>query len=191
MIGSGVIFYATAAAPNGAKFEERDIMLISYNSNMSRLDKPITERSVIDKFAAYVMPKLKGITIMHYDEKTGKENKQKLEKLLPEDIKVFKGSFTGAGKNEYLVGVKFHNEATSFTSGSWVMDEAGNVIKEFSPLSKDNFTFSELFMTCDFNGEGVLEVITHDGYYEGGAYNFTKYTGSEFKLFTTGFMFGV
>ncbi len=191
MIGSGKIFYATAPSPSGAKLEEREIMLFSYNSNMTKLSKPLTEQSTIDKFAGYVMPKLKGITIMHYDEKTGKENKQKLEKLTPEDIKVFKGSFTGAGKNEYLVGVKFNNEATSFTSASWVMDEGGKVIAEFSPFSKDNFTFSELYLTGDFNGDGIDEIITSDGYYEGGAYNLNRYVDGHFILLTTGFMFGV
>jgi hypothetical protein len=192
MIGSGAIFYATADKPEGTAFEEREMMVCSANNNMTRINKTgVTDQAVIDKFSGYVMPKLAGSMINVYDEKTGKETKKKLEKLAAEEIKIFKGNFTGSGKEEYLVGVRFNTEATSFTSAIWIMDDAGNVIKELSPLTQNNFTFSEPDMIVDFNGDGVWEVITNDGYYEGGGYNFHKFAGGAFKVMTTGFTFGV
>lgn len=191
MIGGGAILYAAADVPEGTLFDEREMMVASANSNMSKASKKIDEQAVINKFIAVVLPKLKDIKVTIYNEKTQKEETKKLEALTNEDISVFKGSFTGAGKDEYLVGIKFNNEATSFTSALWVMDAEGNVIKEVTPLTSNNFTFSEPFLIMDSNGDNIQEIITYDGYYEGGGYNFTKYDGSTFKLMTTGFVFGV
>lgn len=191
MIGGGVVFYAAADAPSGALFDERELMTVSYNSNMSKALKPTEDEALIAKFTGYVMPKLKDIKVTVYNEKTQKEETKKLETLTKEDIQVFKGSFTGAGKDEYLVGIKFNNEATSFTSAAWIMDGAGNVLKEVSPLTPSNFTFSQPYQVIDANSDGIYEIITYDGYYEGGGYNYNKYDGNGYKLVTTGFVFGV
>lgn len=191
MIGGGVVMYATGDMPQGVTVEERELMLCSYNGSMGKLMKQSADRQLIDKFAAFVMPKLKGLKQNIYNEKTQQEETKEISKLADEDIKVFKGSFTGADKDEYLVGVKFNNEATSFTSGAWIMDASGNVVKEVSALTPNNFTYSWPYMIVDFNGDGMFEIISDDGYYEGGGYNFLKYDGSAYKVMTTGFVFGV
>ena len=71
------------------------------------------------------------------------------------------------------------------------MNSDGKALAELSPLAVNNFTFSQPEMTVDFNGDGVLEIITNDGYYEGGGYNLHKFENGKFKTLTTGFMFGV
>ena len=191
MIGSGVIFYAVADMPHDITLEERDLTIISFNSSMSKTEfTGVTDQALLDKFKSYIMPKLKDVMIYDYDAK-GKEISSKLKEIRNEEIKIFKGNFTGKDNNEYLVGVNIRNNATNFSSAIWVMDENGKLIREFKPLETNSFTFGELNCVMDYNGDGVLEVITNDGYYEGGGYNFHKFSGGEFKTITTGFIFGV
>lgn len=192
MIGGGAIFYAAADVPSGASFSEYEAGIGTYNTNMTKSDTNIVkDQGVLDKYKSVLMPMLKGVTLSEYDEKTNKEVKKKLENLKNEDIKIFKGSFTAAGKDEYLVSVKFYNDPTNFTNGVWIMDESGKILNEVSPLVKNNFTYSEPYRTVDFNGDGILEIITNDGYYEGGGYNLLKLKGGKFEIITTGFLFGV
>lgn len=191
MIGSGVIFYATADMPHDISMEERELVVVSYNPNMTKTETSgVTDQALIDKFKGYLMPKLKDVMIYDYDAK-GKEISTRLKEINNEEIKIFKGNFTGKDNNEFLVGVNIRNNATNFSSAIWIMDENGKLIREFKPLETNSFTFGVPHMVTDFNGDGVLEVITNDGYYEGGGYNFHKFTGNEFKTLTTGFIFGV
>ena len=71
------------------------------------------------------------------------------------------------------------------------MDGSGKILAELSPLAKNNFTFSKADGIIDMNGDGIWEVITEDGYYEGGGYNFHKFKNGTFETLTTGFVFGV
>ncbi|HRE11947.1 MAG TPA: hypothetical protein PK605_13200 [Ignavibacteria bacterium] len=191
MIGAGTIFYAAVNPPKEMKLEDNEIVVCTYNSNMSALNrKGVTNQSIIDEFKGYVMPKLKGVTVSEYNDKGEPKTKQ-LEKISNEDIKIFEGSFTGKDKNEFLVSVRLQNDFTNFTSLVYVMDGEGKVISEFVPLAVNNFTFSLAEGIIDINGDGVFEVITYDGYYEGGGYSLNKYNGGLWKTLTTGFVFGV
>lgn len=191
MIGGGVIFYAAADLPKEYVLGERELVICSYNSSMSKTDLTgTTETTVLDKFKSALMPMLKDITVIEYDD-AGNEASVKLKEIKNDELKIFRGNFTGKNGNEYLVGVNLRNNATNFSSGIWVMDENGKIIKEFKPLEINNFTFGTPHMVIDYNGDGIMEVITSDGYYEGGGYNFHKLSGGEFKIITTGFIFGV
>jgi hypothetical protein len=152
--------------------------------------KGVTNQTIIDDFKKLVMPKLKGVAISEYNDK-GEPRTVPLTKISNEDIKIFEGSFTGKGKGEFLVSIRIYNDFTNFTSFIYIMDAEGKVISEFIPLAVNNFTFSMAEGVVDMNGDGVLEVITYDGYYEGGGYNLNKYNGGLWKALTTGFVFGV
>jgi len=191
MIGAGTIFYAMVTPTAGAKFDENEIVVCSFNNNMSAVNrKGVTNQTVIDDFKKLVMPKLKGVMVSEYNDK-GEPRTVPLTKISNEDIKIFEGSFTSKGKSEFLVSVRLQNDFTNFTSLIYVMDAEGKVISEFIPLAVNNFTFSMAEGVVDMNGDGVLEVITYDGYYEGGGYNLNKYNGGLWKALTTGFVFGV
>ena len=191
MIGAGTVFYAMVIPPAGSKFEENEIVICSFNNNMSPVNrKGVTNQQVIDEFKKYIMPKLKGVMVSEYDDK-GQPKEKPLEKIANEDIKLFEGSFTGKGKNEFLVSVRVQNDFTNFTSLTYIMDGEGKVISEFMPLAVNSFTFGMAEGIIDLNGDGLQEVITYDGYYEGGSYNLNKFNGGLWKLLATGFVFGV
>lgn len=191
MIGAGTIFYAVVTPTAGAKFDDNEIVVCSFNNNMSAVNrKGVTNQTIIDDFKKLVMPILKGVMVSEYNDK-GEAKTVPLAKISNDDIKIFEGSFTGKGKSEFLVSVRLQNDFTNFTSFIYVMDAEGKVISEFIPLAVNNFTFSMAEGVIDMNGDGTLEVITYDGYYEGGAYNLNKYNGGLWKTLTTGFVFGV
>ncbi len=191
MIGAGAVFYAELRLPQEASIQDDEIVVCSFNNNMKAVTPGgVTSQDVLDKFKSYLLPKLKGVKVTEYDDK-GKETTKTLNKLSNEEVKVFKGNFTSSGNEEYLVSVLLRNDFTNFTSAVFIMNSDGKALAELSPLAVNNFTFSQPEMTVDFNGDGVLEIITNDGYYEGGGYNFHKFENGKFKTLTTGFMFGV
>jgi hypothetical protein len=192
LVGAGTVFYAAADMPHEASMDEREIVVCSFNPNTTTVSgNPVTDQAIIDKFTAYVKPKLKNVKIKEYDETKQKEVERKFDKLSAEDIKIFKGSFSQKGANEYLVGVTLRNDFTNFTSFIYIMDESGKIIKEVEPMKENDFVYSKPYSVIDFNGDGVWEIITDDGYYEGNGYNFRKYDGRDFKAIANGFVFGV
>ena len=191
LIGAGAVFYAELRLPHEASLENDEIVVCSFNNNMKAVTAGgVTSQDVLDKFKAYLLPRLKGVKVTVYDDK-GNESIKPIDKLANEDIKVFKGNFTSSGSDEYLVSVLLRNDFTNFTSAVYVMNGDGKILAELAPLAANNFTFSQPEMTVDFNGDGIIEIITNDGYYEGGGYNFHKFESGKFKTLTTGFVFGV
>lgn len=191
LIGAGAVFYAELRLPHEASLENDEIVVCSFNNNMKAVTgSGVTSQDVLDKFKAYLLPKLKGVKVTVYDDK-GNESIKPIDKLANDDIKVFKGNFTSSGSDEYLVSVLLRNDFTNFTSAVYVMNSDGKILAELAPLAANNFTFSQPEMTVDFNGDDILEIITNDGYYEGGGYNFHKFENGKFKTLTTGFVFGV
>jgi hypothetical protein len=191
MIGAGAIFYATADKPVDAKLDSKELVVVSFNNNMSKTNVlGVNEQPVIDKFKLFMLPVLKDVRVTDYND-AGDEINRKIDSLRNDEIKIFKGNFTGTGNNEYLSGVTIRDGATHFTSAIFIMDESGQIIMEMNKLEVKGFTFGMPYMTVDTNGDGIHEVITYDGYYEGGGYNFHRFKDGEFKPVTSGFMFGV
>ncbi len=191
MIGAGTIFYAVLNPPPAAKFGENEIVVCSFNSSMKPVNrKGITNRDIQSQFKAFILPKLKGIKKTEYDDK-GRESVKPVTGLNDEEFRLFEGNFTGSGGNEFLVSVNLRNDFTNFTSLIFVMDGEGKILSEMTTLAANSFTFSQAEGITDINGDGVMEIITYDGYYEGGGYNLHKYSGGLYKTITTGFVFGV
>jgi hypothetical protein len=191
IIGSGAIFYATAEKPIDADLASKELVVVSYNNNMSKSNVlGISEQPVKDKFKSFVLPLFKDVKVTEYND-AGKEINRKVDSIRNDEIKIFKGNFTGTGSHEYLTGVTIRDGSTHFTSAIFIIDESGKIIKELSKLEVRGFTYSTPYMTVDMNGDGILEIITNDGYYEGGGYNFHRFKDGEFKPVTSGFIFGV
>lgn len=186
-IGGGAVFYATLKVQKRNLLEDYEILLCSSSPGMTKLNRSgITNTEMKNEFKKYVLPYLKGLKTIGDD---GVEIP--IKKLKDEEIKIFKGNFTGKSEEEYLVGVTVRNDFTNYSSLIYVMDGDGKIINEFAPLVKNNFYYSDIYAVVDINGDGVYEVITNDGYYEGGAYNLQKFNGSSLEVKTSGFMFGV
>jgi hypothetical protein len=186
-IGGGAVFYATLKVQKKNLLEDYEILLCSSSPGMTKLNRTgITNKDMKKDFKSYIMPLLKGLKTIGDD---GTEIP--LKNIKDEDIRIFKGNFTGKNDDEYLVGLTVRNDFTNYSSLIYVMDEDGKVINEFAPLVKNNFYFSDIYAIVDTNGDGIYELITNDGYYEGGGYNLQGFDGQKLVVKTSGFMFGV
>lgn len=186
-IGGGTVFYATLKVPGKSLFEDYEVLLCSSRMGASKLNRRgITNKDMKEEFKKYIMPRLGGIKTVD-DE----GNETILKKIKDTDIKIFRGSFTRKGKDEFLAGVTIRNDFYKYTNLIYVMDSEGNIINEFEPLMKEDYYFSTIDAVVDIDNDGVYELITNDGYYEGGSYNLQKFDGQKLVVKTSGFMFGV
>ncbi len=187
LIGGGAVFYATLKVSKKNLLENYEVLLCSSAPGATKLNRRgVTNKDMKEEFKKYIMPQLKGLKTVGDDG-----NETPLKSIKDTDIKIFAGSFTGKGKDEFLVGVTVRNDFTNYTNLIYVMDSDGRIIREFAPIVKNSFYYSEIYAVVDIDNDGVLELITNDGYYEGGSYNLQKYDGRKLVVKTSGFMFGV
>ena len=105
-------------------------------------------------------------------------------------IKIMSGNFTGSGKNEYVVSYKKYVSFTEFASGLYIMDENGKILKEMFAFTPSNFNYTFLIGIIDVDNDGINEILTESGYYEGGGYELWKYNSKGFEIITQGFYEG-
>ncbi len=192
IIGSGIVFYAVAEA-HGITFEENEIFICSANSGMSPFisgkltvaDNP----GIFGSVKSLMMEKVKDIKVR--DESSEKEKYIPVTGIDTSELVILRGSFTEAGVKEYIAGYTKRQSFDNFAYYIIIVDAQGRLIREFSGLVKDSFTYESVIGIADINGDGIYEVLTEDGYYEGSGYNLHMLDGSGYKVITGGFFFGV
>ncbi len=70
------------------------------------------------------------------------------------------------------------------------MDSDGNITSKPSALAQD-FSYTKSIGTLDTDGDGALEIIIENGYYEGSGYELWKYTKDGYISIANGFTWGV
>jgi hypothetical protein len=192
MVGSGVVFYAIAE-PVNASLADYDIVICSDSPKISGFnrtkmilsDDPALFKSVTTLF----MNISKDIKVK--DESSEKEKFDPVTSIDTSELVIFPGSFTSAGAKEYIAGYTKRQSFDNFAYYIIVVNEKGETVKVFAELIKDSFTFETIIGIVDENGDGIYEILTEDGYYEGSGYNLHKLEGKEFKAIVSGFFFGV
>jgi len=192
MVGSGVVFYAVAE-PVNASLADYDVVICSDNSKISKLntskmmlsDDPALFKSVTSLF----MQKAKDIKIK--DESSDTEKYELVTSIDTSEMVILPGSFTSAGAKEYIAGYTKRQSFDNFAYYIIIINEKGETVNIFAELVKDSFTFENIIGIVDINGDGIYEILTEDGYYEGSGYNLHKLNGKEYKVITSGFFFGV
>jgi len=192
MVGSGVVFYSVAE-PVSQTLAEYDVVICSDNSKISKF---ITTKRLLNEdpglfksVTALMMQKAKDIKIK--DESSGKEKFDPVTSIDTSELIILPGSFTSAGANEYIAGYTKRQSFDNFAYYIVIVNDKGEPVKVFAELIKDSFTFETVIGIVDVNGDGIYEVLTEDGYYEGNGYNLHKLEGKEYKTITGGFFFGV
>ena len=189
-IGAGNIFYPVLNMPTTQVIPSNEIVIVSGYSNMSEINKEgITERSTIVHFKEIMLPYLKNVVATDYID--DEEIKNKVESIDDEEIKVFKGNFTGKGENEYVVSYWRRLSFDTFATAIFVMNYDGEIINKHFDLREKDFTYIRLDAIVDYNGDGVYELIIADGYYEGGGTGLYRLSNNEYKPVAYGFYFGV
>jgi hypothetical protein len=189
-IGAGNIFYPVLNMPTTQVIPSNEIVIVSGYSNMSEINKEgITERSTIDHFKEIMLSYLKNVVATDYID--DEEIEKKVESIDDEEIKVFKGNFTGKGENEYVVSYWRRLSFDTFATAIFIMKYDGEIINKHFDLREKDFTYVRLDGIVDYNGDGVYELIIADGYYEGGGTGLYRLFDNEYKLVAYGFYFGV
>jgi len=101
------------------------------------------------------------------------------------------GSYTSSGAKEYIAGYTKRQSFDNFAYYIIIVNDKGGLVKVFADIVKDSFTFETVIGVVDVNGDGIYEVLTEDGYYEGSGYNLHNLEGKEYKTIASGFFFGV
>lgn len=187
-IYGGVMFYAMAEYKGRVQFPDYNVLVCSRESKISRIDeKGISDKKITDKIKSTLLPMVKGLTYTEWEN--GKEIPHKVSSIKDDEIKIFKGNFTGKG-DEYLVSYIKRLNFDTFASAVFIMNEDGKITLKPSELRSD-FTYTKSIGTIDTDGDGMLEIIFESGYYEGAGFELLKYSNGEFIPIANGFNWGV
>lgn len=107
------------------------------------------------------------------------------------DWVIIKGSFTEPGSTEYAVSYVRRRSFESFASGIFIVNGDGTKVTEVIPFLESDFNYNKVIAVVDYNGDGIYELLTENGYYEGAGYQLWKYSSPSFIMLTTGFNWGV
>jgi len=190
MVGSGIGFYAVADAGSN-KFADYEVVICSKNSNMTAFNtnKLTGNSGPIAEIKSLILKKAKGLKVK--DESSGKEKPEPVTSVDTSELAVFPGSFTNKGAKEYIAGYTKRQSFDNFAYYIIIVNDDGEIVKVFNELVKDSFTYETIIGVIDINGDGIYEVLTEDGYYEGAGYNLHKFDGMGFNVIASGFFFGV
>jgi hypothetical protein len=190
LIGGGVIFYVALKTPEGAVFSPYETVILSKSSGMTQITAAkMQDDFTLNKFSKILMKHLSGVRVMNMDSPNGKWSK--LKSVDTADFTVFKGSFTGKGKDEYLVSFCMRVAFDAFASVTYIMNPEGKIIKTVFELIEKDFGYSKAIGICDLNGDGKFEILAESGYYEGMSLSIWKLKEGEYKMIANGFAFGV
>lgn len=190
IIGGGVIFYVAVKTPEGAVFSPYETVLLSKSQSMTQITAAkMQDDFTVSKFSKILMKKLSGVKVLDTETPNGKWSK--LKSIDTSDITIFKGSFTGKGKDEYLISFSKRVAFDAFASVTYVMNPDGKIIKTVFELTEKDFGYSKAIGICDVNGDGKFEILAEGGYYEGMSLSLWKLTDGEFIMIASGFSFGV
>jgi len=190
MVGSGVGFYAVAETGK-TNFTDFEIVICSKNSKMSKLNtnKRKDSSQTVTDIKDMILQQVKDIKVK--DESSEKEKFIPVSSIDTSELAVFIGSFTSPGALQYIAGYTKRQSFDNFAYYIIILNDRAEIVKTFAALVKDSFTYETVIGIVDVNGDGIYEILTEDGYYEGSGYNLHKFDGIGFNVVASGFFFGV
>jgi hypothetical protein len=187
-IYGGVMFYPFADFRARMMMPDYELLVCSPENKITIIDnKSETDKNTVDKFKSKLLPMVKDLTYTEWEGDN--ETKHKVTSIKDDEIKIFKGNFTGKD-TEYLVSYIKRLNFDTFASAVFIMSGNGKIILKPSDLKSD-FTYTKSIGTVDTDGDGVLEIIIESGYYEGAGYELLKYSKDGFIPIANGFNWGV
>ena len=108
----------------------------------------------------------------------------------PPETKIFKGNFLKSGYSEYLISYFHRLTHNAYSGGVFVTDENGNILEKVFDITLSGFYYSRVVGIVDVNGDGIDELLTENGYFDGNRYELWKCTPGLSKI-TTGFDWGL
>lgn len=103
------------------------------------------------------------------------------------DLVAFSGSFCNKFQEEYFVSYSRRNDEEC-VNANYVMDSNAKVIDFFTTPRKD-YGCKRIIGVCDYDGDGIDEILIDVQDYEGGGYELWKYINRKFTKVAEGFYF--
>jgi len=159
-----------------------NLMICTKQKNASKINyKTVSDKDIVAKVTAFL--KEYEATIVYDKESIAAEEDTA-------EIKVFEANFLNTDKKEYAVSYKKRIAFDKYASGIYIVNEIGKVAKTVVEF-KSEFNYYTLLGTVDYDGDGVFELVSESGYYEGIGYDLYQINNGTFYLIATGFYWGV
>lgn len=189
-IGAGNIFYPVLNIPTNQVVPSNEIVIVSGYSNMTLVNSTgEKESAIVEHFKDMLLPLLKNVVTIEYVD--DKEIEKEITNVDDEDIKIFKGNFTGKNNDEYAVCYLKRLSFDKFASAILIMNYDGEILNKYFNLRESDFVYNKLIGVVDYNEDGIYELIIESGYYEGRGTGLYKFTKDKYKAIAYGFYFGV
>ena len=107
-----------------------------------------------------------------------------------EEMKVFGGYFTSKNEYQYLISCRYRTEFDVYSSGIFIMDKEGIIIKTVIAFRPNEFDYYHALGIVDVNGDGIFEILLECGYHEGGGYELWGSHSGNYRKITSGFFYG-
>lgn len=170
----------------------KNIVIVSSDPIVNKINyTPTANEDLMKVFKKRILEDVKNFQV--YADGMNTQTKY-ITEVLDKQIVFFKGDFiyyTGRGKiqEQYFVSYLLQN-SDSFINANYVMNSKGEVI-EFFTAAQSEFEYRKIAGICDYDNDGIDEIIIDVGYYEGGGYELWKFNGEKFYKVTDGFYFGL
>ncbi len=167
--------------------EHKNLVIISKDSLFEKINFAPMFSGIPNGFKQRIFQDVKNFEV--YGEESWNAKKEYISEVNNEDIVFFRGSFCNKSKEEYFV-TYLRQSGDDFINTNYVMTSDAKVI-EFFTTPRKVFEYREIIGACDYDNDGLDEILIKVGYYEGSGYELWKFKSNKFVKIAEGFYFGV
>ncbi|MFZ1321430.1 MAG: hypothetical protein WAT71_07725 [Ignavibacteria bacterium] len=165
----------------------KNLVIISKDSLFEKINFTPMISGIPIGFKQRILQDVKNFEV--YRKESSNFEKEYITEVNNEDIIFFRGSFCNKSEAEYFVTYLRQSES-DYINSNYVMNYDAKVI-EFFTTPREVFEYRKIIGICDYDNDGLDEILIDVGYYEGGGYELWKYKNSKFIKIAEGFYFGV
>jgi hypothetical protein len=187
-IGTGAVFHPFLELADTTSLVEGDMAVCVRGAKPGPMvNAAPPDAALRDILTRTLLPKVRKLKRQDWD--SGK--KIAIRDFRDEELTVIPGSFTAPGAREFLVTLLIRYSYDAFITAVYVMSPEGNILATVAPFARNAFTYNRADAALDCDGDGLMEVLLHSGYYEGGGYALMKRSNGKYVEIASGFYFGV
>ncbi|MBN1632627.1 MAG: hypothetical protein JW917_00505 [Ignavibacteria bacterium] len=189
---SSNVFYVLLEVKNNNPFEEGFPVIISKNASMSVLKPEENSSSEMYETGMEIIKRnTLGKEFTSYNYEDDRETREKFKEFIADDYKLFKGKFTQNTADEYIINFSSRFSFMYYINATYIITEEGEIIAKITEPQEKDFSYYIVKYVADIDNDGIDEILTEIGYYEGTGLYIYKFDGKEHKKIAEGFIAGV